>query len=74
MVLFSVSEQMQALNERAHMLAFDIIFVQIKKQFANLPNMEVSGQSINYTEFWINFRFVNIVSGLYQRLLGANLP
>ena len=40
-VLPSVSEQLQALNERVHSFAFDIVFVQIRQQLAQTPKLQV---------------------------------
>jgi len=40
-VLSSVSEQLQALNERVHTFAFDIVFIQIRQQLAQTPKLQV---------------------------------
>ncbi|XP_058958542.2 conserved oligomeric Golgi complex subunit 7-like [Pocillopora verrucosa] len=40
-VLSSVSDQFQALNERVHSFAFDIVFIQIKQQLGRTPKLEV---------------------------------
>ena len=46
-VLSSVSEQLQALNERVHTFAFDIVFIQIRQQLAQTPKLQViSGESV----------------------------
>ncbi|XP_031568834.1 conserved oligomeric Golgi complex subunit 7-like [Actinia tenebrosa] len=39
-VLPVVFEQMQSLNERAHRLAFDVAFLQIKQQLSLVPKLE----------------------------------
>lgn len=45
-VLTSVFEQLQALNERVHTFAFDIVFIQIRQQLAQTPKLQVwSAQS-----------------------------
>ena len=41
-VLSSVSDQFQALNERVHSFAFDIVFIQIKQQLGRTPKLEVT--------------------------------
>ena len=41
-VLSSVSDQFQALNERVHNFAFDIVFIQIKQQLGRTPKLEVT--------------------------------
>ncbi|KAL9988225.1 hypothetical protein ACROYT_G002647 [Oculina patagonica] len=40
-VLSSVAEQLQALNERVHTFAFDIVFIQIRQQLAQTPKLQV---------------------------------
>lgn len=40
-VLPSVCEQLQALNERVHTFAFDIVFIQIRQQLAQTPKLQV---------------------------------
>ncbi|XP_048587068.1 conserved oligomeric Golgi complex subunit 7 isoform X2 [Nematostella vectensis] len=40
-ILQTVHEQMQALNEQAHRLAFDITFVPIRQQLDVMPRLEV---------------------------------
>ena len=40
-VLTSVFEQLQALNERVHTFAFDIVFIQIRQQLAQTPKLQV---------------------------------
>ena len=40
-VLTSVFEQLQALNERVHTFAFDIVFIQIRQQLARTPKLQV---------------------------------
>ena len=40
-VLPGVVDQFQALNERVHTFAFDIVFVQIRQQLAQTPKLQV---------------------------------
>jgi len=40
-VLSSVADQLQALNERVHTFAFDIVFIQIRQQLAQTPKLKV---------------------------------
>ncbi|KXJ29523.1 conserved oligomeric Golgi complex subunit 7 [Exaiptasia diaphana] len=39
-VLSTVSEEIQALNEQAHRLAFDVAFIQIKQQLSLVPSLQ----------------------------------
>lgn len=40
-VLPGVADQLQALNERVHTLAFDIVFIQIRQQLSQTPKLQV---------------------------------
>lgn len=40
-VLPSVADQLQALNERVHTFAFDIVFIQIRRQLSQTPKLQV---------------------------------
>ena len=40
-VLSIVADQLQALNERVHSFAFDIVFIQIRQQLAQTPKLQV---------------------------------
>ena len=47
-VLSSVADQLQALNERFHTFAFDIVFIQIRQQLAQTPKLQVIFFSLRY--------------------------
>ena len=42
MVLSSVADQLQALNERVHTFAFDIVFIEIRQQLSQTPKLQVA--------------------------------
>lgn len=64
-VLSSVSEQFQALNERVHTLAFDIVFIQIRQQLSQTPKLQViCGES------FIGFYMQYLLAAIFFNLVG----
>lgn len=60
MVLSSVADQLQALNERVHTFAFDIVFIEIRQQLSQTPKLQVPFSCVFLIELLIERIFSQI--------------